>query len=470
MPLEEPQLIRDVDPEAIVFNPDNTNVHEGVDFDKLVESIKEHGIFNPPTVRVLPGHILQTIAGEGRVRAARKVGLTRIAVLSRGVVDDKTVRLFMLIDNAIRNLDFVNECVGIAQLFRDGMTIQDLRKQFTPDSTRQERILEQIGIGNFPQHIIELIQEDIAKKNRKEFWSASLFRYLLPLRIETKHHRVTESGVSEYSYTEIELAVKQLIAGDIASSEALREYVLKRRIAVMERLLNRRLQTAVKDELAKAEAEVEQRHQLEIAGIEESHKKTFQRELRALEEQIASLKALNEKLAREVTKRPDKIEEKEKELFDATEALRKQRLAFEDIRRKQQFEIDQAIDKIKRSQEEEFAEKLEQYKRQLEEEFDESRRNMEAYYAKKDESRQLKARASFQGSVARMTELMASAQQLGLMMLADGFVQGFDMLSQPELMAFSAQIVAWAETAERLQRKLHQTAQEAQNASYERSH
>jgi hypothetical protein len=467
LPLEEPQLIRDVDPEAIVFHPDNTNTHEGVEFDKLVESIREHGIFSPPTVRVLPGHILQTLAGEGRVRAARKLGLPGIAVLSRGVVDDKTARVFMLIDNAIRNLDFVNECVGIAQLFRDGMSIKDLQKQFTPDASRPERILEQIGVGNFPQHIIEMIQTDIVQNNHKEFWNVTVFRQLLPLRVETKHHRVTESGVSEYTYGEVETAVKKLISGEIADATQLREYALKRRQAIFERLLNRRLQAAVKDELEKARIEVDQKHQLEIAGIKESQRKAFQREMKSLQEQIDSLEALNKKLASEVTKRPDKIEEKEQELFAATEQLRKQRIAFEDLRRKQEFEIGQAADKIKRGQQEEFAAKLEEYKQQLEAEFDESKRNLEAYYARKDEARQFKAQASFHSTTARMTELLSSTQQLGLMMLSSGVIQGFEWLSPPEIMALSAQIVASSQTLERLQQHLHHVAQEKQE--YERS-
>src|SRR5690348_14199494 len=113
--LQEPQLVK-VDPRAIVFNKENTNVHEGSEFDKLVESIREHGIFNPPTVRRLPGGIYETIAGEGRVRAAIIAGKDEIDVLSRGLVDDKTARLFLHIDNAVRNFDLISECVGLAQL------------------------------------------------------------------------------------------------------------------------------------------------------------------------------------------------------------------------------------------------------------------------------------------------------------------------------------------------------------------
>lgn len=468
--LEDPTPIR-IDPRLIKFNPENTNTHDGSEFKKLIESVREHGIFTPPTVRMLPGGIYETIAGEGRVKAAIEIGLDEIIVLSRGIVDDKTTHVFMLIDNAVRNLDFINECVGIAQLFKDGMSIRELERQFIPDNPGSQKVLEQLGIGNFDADIIQMIQRDIAKNSeRKEFWNITIFRNLFPLRIEIKHHRVATSGLSEYKYTEVRLAVEKLISGDIKDSQQLRDYTSKRINQLYKKTFNKRLQSQVQEELDKSRKELENKYQLEIAGVEEKQKTLFEQKFQALERQIQSLESLNGKLAKEALKRPDKIEEKESELFEAKELLKRQRQEFETVRQTQEFQLDQAIEKIKREQESLFAQQLEEHKEKLEKEFEENRQHLERYYETKNEKLQLKAKASFQSSIARLTELLSSTHQLGLMLLT--IQQGFDLISNPELMALSAQIVITNQTTERIQEKLHEIANTntiSEDGAYERS-
>lgn len=464
--LEEPQLVK-VDPRAIVFNKENTNVHEGSEFDKLVESIREHGIFNPPTVRRLPGGIYETIAGEGRVRAAIIAGKDEIDVLSRGLVDDKTARLFLHIDNAVRNFDLISECVGLAQLYDDGVPTKDLQRQFAKPGQGVQRIQDLVGVGHFESDIIQMIQDDINHRGRKDFWNYSILQALLPLRTEIKHHRVTSSDVSQYSYNEVRLAVQKLISGEIKDFAELKVYTLKRRNTLLQKSINRKVQKAVQEELEKAKEQTKHQEQMQIAGLEADQIKAYEQQLEALQLQISSMEALNEKLARDIAKRPDKAEEKEQELIEATEALRKQRILFEDFNRKQEIEIERITARIQREQEKLYQRKLEQ----LEAEFEESKKHMESYYIQKDEARQLKAQASFQSTVARLTELLASTQEIGLMMLTSGFVQGFGWLSQAELLALSAQIVATHQTTERIQEKLHDIANRSvQTETFERSH
>jgi len=462
--LEEAQLVR-VDPRLIQFNPENTNVHEGLEFEKLVESIREHGIFNPPTVRRLPGGIYQTIAGEGRVKAAIIANFEEIDVLSRGLVDDKTARLFLHIDNAVRNFDLISECVGLAQLYDDGVSTKDLQRQFSKTGHGIQRVQDLIGVGHFSPDIIKMIQDDININNRKDFWNYSILQALLPIRTEVKHHRVTSSDVSQYSYGEVKLAVEKLISGDIKDFNALKVYILRRRNALLQKSMNRRVQAAVQEELQKANDQIALQQQMHIAGLKEEQKKEYEEQLAALKLQMSSIAALNEKLAREITKRPDKIDEKEEELIQASEQLRKQRILFEDFNRKQEIEIERITARIQREQEEKFQRKLDQ----LEEEFDENRKNLELYYIQKDESRQLKAQTSFQSTVARLTELLASTQQLGLMMLTSGYSQGFEWLTQPEILALSAQIAATSQTEQRIQNKLHAIVNKT-DETFERSY
>ncbi len=96
----------------------------------LADSIGEHGVMQPLTVRELPGGYYQIIAGERRWRAARLAGLTEIpAVLVEA--DDKKVMELALIENLQRqDLNPVEEALGYQTLIGQyGLTQEQAAKQ-----------------------------------------------------------------------------------------------------------------------------------------------------------------------------------------------------------------------------------------------------------------------------------------------------------------------------------------------------
>ena len=101
------------------------------DFDEteleaLAESIAEHGIIQPLTVRELESGYYQIIAGERRWRAARMANLTEIpAVIIEA--DDKKAMELALIENLQRqDLNPVEEALGYRSLMEDyGLTQED---------------------------------------------------------------------------------------------------------------------------------------------------------------------------------------------------------------------------------------------------------------------------------------------------------------------------------------------------------
>lgn len=462
--LQEPELIK-IDIGLIRFNPKNPNRHAGSAFAELVKSIEKNGIFNPPTVRALPGGLYETIAGEGRVKATLqlfdegKISDGEIFVLSRGIVDDETTMLFMHVDNAVRNLDFISECVGLAQLNKNGVPVAELVKEFSPDNLKSRRIWDQIGIGNFAPDIIEMIQNDIAENSKKEFWNITFLRELLRLRIETKHHTLTESQVSEYDYKEVRVAVKKAISGDIKDSTQLSRYITNRQKQNFERIVNVKVQTAINEELELAKKQLESDYQDKIAGLEEKQKKEHIQKVEALQKQIEEFQNEKDDLIRQLSKRPDKLEEKEKALFETAGKLRTVRLEYEEFKRNQEFQIETITARIKREQETLYNQKLQEKQEEFEKELQLHKRNMEEYYQEKDNKRQLKATASFQSTVARYIGLLSETHQLGLMQLAPGFEEGFEWLTPSEILAWSAQIVTTNETNEKIQRRLHEVAE-----------
>ena len=98
------------------------------DFDEeelqaLADSIGEHGIVQPLTVRQLESGYYQIIAGERRWRAARMAGLQEVpAVIIEA--DDKKAMELALIENLQRqDLNPVEEALGYQSLMNDyGLT------------------------------------------------------------------------------------------------------------------------------------------------------------------------------------------------------------------------------------------------------------------------------------------------------------------------------------------------------------
>ena len=101
------------------------------DFDEeeleaLADSISEHGIIQPLTVREMDSGYYQIVAGERRWRAARLANLSEVPVVIIDA-DDKTTMELALIENLQRqDLNPVEEAMGYHTLMADyGLTQED---------------------------------------------------------------------------------------------------------------------------------------------------------------------------------------------------------------------------------------------------------------------------------------------------------------------------------------------------------
>lgn len=86
--------------------------------DELTESIRQHGILQPLTVR-RKDNGYELIAGERRLRAARQAGITDIPCIVMNM-DDRESGMAALVENLQRqDLDYMEEAAGIARLLQD---------------------------------------------------------------------------------------------------------------------------------------------------------------------------------------------------------------------------------------------------------------------------------------------------------------------------------------------------------------
>ena len=85
----------------------------------LADSIREHGIIQPLTVRKLSSGYYQIIAGERRWRAARLAGLAEVPVLVIEADDRKAMELAMIENLQREDLNPIEEAEGYKMLMED---------------------------------------------------------------------------------------------------------------------------------------------------------------------------------------------------------------------------------------------------------------------------------------------------------------------------------------------------------------
>lgn len=92
----------------------------------LADSIREHGIIQPLTVRKLQSGYYQIIAGERRWRAARMAGLTQVPAVVIEADDRKAMELAMIENLQREDLNPMEEAEGYRTLMdRYGMTQEE---------------------------------------------------------------------------------------------------------------------------------------------------------------------------------------------------------------------------------------------------------------------------------------------------------------------------------------------------------
>ena len=92
--------------------------------DELAESIRQHGILQPLTVRRC-GNAYELISGERRLRAAQLAGVMDIPCILMSM-DDRESGLAAMVENLQRqDLDYIEEAMGISRLMELGNLSQE---------------------------------------------------------------------------------------------------------------------------------------------------------------------------------------------------------------------------------------------------------------------------------------------------------------------------------------------------------
>ena len=124
---------------------------------ELSESIAQYGVLNPLTVR-RRGTSYELIAGERRLRAATLAGLHEVPCI---VVDAnmEDASLIALVENLQRrDLDFVEEAEGIAQLISlFGMSQEEAARRL---GKSQPSIANKLRLLRLPKDVLDTLRDD----------------------------------------------------------------------------------------------------------------------------------------------------------------------------------------------------------------------------------------------------------------------------------------------------------------------
>ena len=160
IPEIEESPIKYIPIDNILYSPFQPRIQfrEDEDFEELVKSIKERGILQPIIVRKKGEELYECVAGERRLRAAKKAGLKEIPAIIKNFTDEEVI-LIALIENLQRkNLNPLEEALGYKNLMEKfGYTQEEIAEKVGKDRATVANLLRLLKLPS-------IIQEDLLEE------------------------------------------------------------------------------------------------------------------------------------------------------------------------------------------------------------------------------------------------------------------------------------------------------------------
>ena len=169
---------------------------------ELADSIREHGIIQPLTVRKLASGYYQIIAGERRWRAARIAGLQEVPVIVIEADDRKAAELAMIENLQREDLNPMEEAAGFQSLIETyHMTQEEAAKQV---GKSRSAVTNSLRLLSLTPAVRQLVDEGKL--------SAGHARALLPLSPAMQENAANAVVAGGLSVRQTEALVKKLSA------------------------------------------------------------------------------------------------------------------------------------------------------------------------------------------------------------------------------------------------------------------
>ena len=168
----------------------------------LADSIQQHGIIQPLTVRKLQSGYYQIIAGERRWRAARMAGLTQVPAVVIEADDRKAMELAMIENLQREDLNPIEEAEGYKVLMEQyNMTQEETAKRV---GKSRPAVANALRLLNLCKEVRALVEEGKLTGGHA--------RALVPLTAEMQQKAAAVIVKDDLSVRQTELLVKKLTA------------------------------------------------------------------------------------------------------------------------------------------------------------------------------------------------------------------------------------------------------------------
>ena len=161
------QTIKELDLHQI--KPNRFQPRQSFDEDKINElslSIAKHGVLSPILVRETGAGGYELIAGERRLRAAKKAGLKTLPCLIDSAEDQTSLELALIENLQREDLNPIEEARGFDRLKREFNLTQDNISEVTGKA--RSSVANSMRLLNLPQSIIDLLYSgDLEKGHAK---------------------------------------------------------------------------------------------------------------------------------------------------------------------------------------------------------------------------------------------------------------------------------------------------------------
>lgn len=193
------------------FNSDELN--------ELAASIRENGVLQPITVRVLDG-VYYLIAGERRLRAAHMAGLCEIPCVIVNVDDRQSATLAMLENLQRSDLGFFEEAAGIERLMRTcGYTQEEAARKL---GKSQSAVSNKLRLLKLPGEVIsEITEGGLTERHARALLRLNTRELQLAAVRHIREKRMNVFETDEY----IDLLLSSRRGGEREASK--RRYVIK---------------------------------------------------------------------------------------------------------------------------------------------------------------------------------------------------------------------------------------------------
>ena len=156
------------------------------DLQALAESISEHGIVQPLTVRLLESGYYQIIAGERRWRAARIAELHEVPAVVIEADDKKAMELALIENLQRQDLNPVEEALGYQSLMNDyGLTQDETAKRVGKSRPAVANALRLLGLC-----------PEVLEKLRTGALTAGHARAVLTIKSEKKQQEAAQKIIA----------------------------------------------------------------------------------------------------------------------------------------------------------------------------------------------------------------------------------------------------------------------------------